>query len=640
VVLESAEKTIPVLEDEIGPFPFKDLSIVVAPEMLFGKTAAGIESWGMITLIRSCLWWKPWPTGLFIHEMIHLYWNGSLRTQSQEVFALSEAFASYLDAELWGKIHNDTLASLQSRVNACDNYWWNAQLYHERSLVGISEFDPFFFTACYSKGRLQTSMLADLLGPEKFRQFQQEVFAEGDGKIYNLDSLQTGIERHSQYPCKNVVDDLFKTNIRYDYAISGVKLTKAGPDSCNVDISIKKKKTGIFPMMLKVSFADSGVVKQRIDPQAKEQTIGVRGPIPFREAELDPDVRTLDCDRFNNVYPRRQPLRLAWARSCYLQFPHPTIDWGEIALSRRRFIFSPVVDYTDFDGVRFGIGVEARRAYQDKVYLWGAWSDKQEKLRSGAGWFYSPNLARYKLTAYYHNDGLVREGIFTAFLPSWNNWLAFSLGAGYEEHPSKITSIEKLEYSQYAPSFRLGLTIPYLDYGSRLLFPFAGGRSYMLLLHFRKSASIWGGNMDYLQVEGDTRMGLGPLGFRFRWGLSSGVNNEGEGFPLGGRWGYADDRVRMVRGYGLRFAREFVLLNTEYRIMGIPRGSLRFFSDLARCQETEGAGSKTLFGYGIGIRFWLPGTDWLEGVLIRVDYGAPKEGLDKGFLYVGTWWGI
>ncbi len=640
VVLESAEKTIPVLEDEIGPFPFKDLSIVVTPNMLFGKTAPGIESWGMITLIRSCLWWKPWPTELFIHEMIHNYWNGCLRARSQEVIALSEPFASYLDAELWGKIHNDTLASLQSRVNACHSYWRNVQLYKERSLVGISESDPFFFTECYSKGPLQTSMLADLLGPEEFRRFQQEVFAEGDGKIYNLDSLQAGIERHSQYPCKNLVDDLFKTNIRYDYAIRGVKVKDTGPDSCNVDIRITKNQIGEFPMMLKVSFADSAVIKQRIDPQAREQTIRVRGPVPFREAELDPDVRTLDCDRFNNVYPRRQPLRLAWARSCYLQFPHPTMDWGETALSRRRFIFSPVVDYTDLDKVRFGIGLEARRAYQDKVYLWGAWSDKQEKLRGGAGWFFSPNLARYKLAAHYHDDGLVREGIFTAFLPSWDNWLAFSLGAGYEERPSLVTSTEKLRYSQSAPSFRLGLTIPYLNYGSDMLFPYPGGRSYMLFLHLRKSASIWGGDMDYLQIEGDTRMGLGALGFRFRWGFSNGVNNEGEGFSLGGHWGYADDRVRMMRGYSLRFARRFLLLNTEYRIMGIPRGSLVFFGDLARYREVEKTKSHTLLGYGIGIRYWLPWKDWLESALIRVDYGAPKEGFDKGFFYIGMGWGI
>jgi len=640
VLLEAAEKTIPVLEDVIGPFPLKDLSIVVPPEMLLGKAAGATANWGVMTLPRHALSWKRWHQENFVHEMIHNYWPFCLRTPADEIIILAEPFANYLDAELWGKIYDDTLASLQSRANACHSYWLSAQVYCERPLIGLSPLDPFFWAGFYSKGPLSVSMLADILGPEQFRRFQQEVFAEGDGKIYSLDSLQAGIERHSQYPCKNLVYDLFKTNIRYDYAISGVKVKDTGPDSCNGDIRITKNQIGEFPMMLKVSFADSAVIKQRIDPQAKEQTIRVRGPAPFREAELDPDVRTLDCDRFNNVYPRRQPLRLAWARSCYLQFPHPTIDWGETALSRRRFIFSPVVDYTDLDKVRFGIGLEARRAYQDKVYLWGAWSDKQEKLRGGAGWFYSPNLARYKLAAHYHDDGLVREGIFTAFLPSWDNWLAFSLGAGYEERPSLVTSTEKLRYSQSAPSFRLGLTIPYLNYGSDMLFPYPGGRSYMLFLHLRKSASIWGGNMDYLQVEGDTRMGLGSLGFRFRWGFSNGVNSVGEGFSLGGRWGYADDRVRMVRGYSLRFARRFLLLNTEYRIMGIPRGSLVFFGDLAGYREVEKTKSQTLLGYGIGIRYWLPWKDWLESALIRVDYGAPKEGFDKGFFYIGMGWGI
>ena len=638
VLLDEAEKTIPFLEEEIGPFPLKDVSIVVAPQMLFGKTAGAMESWGMVTLrSRSLEWIKQWPGQALPHEMIHLYWNGSLRTPSEEALSLSEPFAVYLNKESW----NDPSASQQSRINDCDNYWWDAQLVREQPLVGLNELDPFFFAGFYDKGPLVASMLADLLGKEKFRQFQQEVFAEGDGKIYNLDSLQAGIERYSIYPCKNLINDLFRSKTLYDYAVCKVKVTKAGSDSCTVDIHISKKKTGEFPMLLRVSFADSVVVEQRIDSKSKEQTLQLKGPAPFKEVELDPDVRTLDCNRFNNVYPRRNRFLLAWGRGTYHQFPHPIMDWGDISLSSRRLIFSPVLDYTDFDGIRLGMGIEARRAYQNKKYLWTAWTNKQEKLRVGAGWLFSPKpLERLKLVAHYHDDGLVREAIFTTFVPTQGNWLAFSLGAGYEERPSEVISIEKLEYSQAAPSFRLGLTIPYLDYGSRLLFPFPGGRSYMLLLHFRKSASIWGGKMDYLQIEGDTRIGFYPLGFRLRWGLSGGVDSEGEGFPLGGRWGYADDRVRMVRGYNLRFAKSFLLLNTEWGLVSIPNGSVRLFGDLARYRETEGAESKTLFGYGIGIRFWLPGTDWLESVPIRIEYGAPKDGIDKGFFYIGTWWGI
>lgn len=640
VLFEAAEKTIPVLEDEIGPFPFKDFSIVVPPAMLLGKTAGGVDSWAMITLPRRSLSWKRWHQGTFVHEMIHQYWNQCLRAPAEEALSLAEPFANYLDAELWGKIYDDTLASLQSRANACGNYWRRAQVYCEQPLIGLSPLDPFFFTGFYSKGPLVASMLADLLGPEEFRRFQQEVFAEGDGKIFSLDSLQAGMERYSPYTCQNLVHDLFKTKTQYDYAIREVKVTEAGSDSCTVDIRIAKKKTGEFPMMLKVSFADSAVVEQRIDPQAREQTLSIGGPVPFQEAELDPDVRTLDCDRFNNVYPRRHRFRLAWARRSYHQFPHPIVDWGSISLSSRYFIFSPVLDYTDLDGIRYGIGFEARRAYQDKIYLWAAWSDKQNQLRGGAGWFFSSNLDRFKLAAHYHDDGLMREAIFSTFLPSWRNWLAFSLGAGYEERPSAVSSMERLEYAQSAPSFRLGLTIPYTNYVSSSLFPFPGGRSYMLLLNLRKSASIWGGNMDYLHIEGDNRMGLGPLGFRFRWGFSSGVSNEGEGFSIGGRWGYADDRVRMVRGYDLRFARSFLLLNTEYGLMGIPNGTLVFFGDLARFREIEKAENHTLFGYGISIRYRLPSTGWLESVPIRVEYGAPKEGLDKGFFYVGMWWGI
>ena len=150
VLLEAAEKTIPVLEDVIGPFPLKDLSIVVPPEMLLGKAAGATANWGVMTLPRHALSWKRWHQETFVHEMIHNYWPFCLRTPADEIIILAEPFANYLDAELWGKIYDDTLAAQQTGVNDCANYWQTAQLYWERHLAGLSPLDPFFWAGFYS----------------------------------------------------------------------------------------------------------------------------------------------------------------------------------------------------------------------------------------------------------------------------------------------------------------------------------------------------------------------------------------------------------------------------------------------------------------------------------------------------------
>ncbi|MFH1218946.1 MAG: M1 family aminopeptidase [Candidatus Eisenbacteria bacterium] len=636
VMLDAAEKTIPALEDAIGPFPFENLAIVLKPKAL-PFAAGALDSWGMISLPRT--YPQNWTQGTqetFVHEMIHQYWNECLQSPTEEALALSEPFAAYLDAELWTKIFADSSTaqiSRWSRVNDCANYWWATQHYCERPLVGLKlGFDPFSWSGFYDKGAIGVAMIADLLGPDEFRQFQHEVFSGGEAKKFTLDSLQAAIGRHSKYPCNRLVQDIFKSTTHYDYAIASVKTRKVGSDSCAADIRIVKKQPGEFPMVLKVSFADSSVVERRVEPGLAAQNLQVRGPVPFRQVQLDPDFMTLDSDRFNNVYPRLDRFSLAWGRRNYNELPHPIDDWGGTDLVARRTILSPVLDYTDLDGARFGASLETRNAFRDKKYVWATWSDKQDKLRGAAGWFVGSNVERSKLALHYYDDGLVREAIVTAFPPSWRNALALSLGAGYEERPAQMSSTGHLRYSQSAPSFRLGLTIPYLD---NLVSLVSTGKACGLWLNLRKSAAIWGGEMDYLQIDGDTQLGIGPLVMRFRWGLSDGVSNEGEAFPLGGRWGYIDDRVRMVRGYSLRFARSLLLLNASAAPIRFPRGHIVLFTDLARYRELEGAKSHTLLGYGTGIRYALPWANWLESATLRLDYGVPKEGLKRGFVYVG-----
>ena len=144
--------------------------------------------------------------------------------------------------------------------------------------------------------------------------------------------------------------------------------------------------------------------------------------------------------------------------------------------------------------------------------------------------------------------------------------------------------------------------------------------------------------MDYFHVEGDTKFALFLLDMRFRWGFSGGVDNDGEAFLLGGRWVYSDEPVRMVRGYGLHFAKNFWLLNTRIFLPVITNGAFELLCDLARLADAKTSDARTLVGYGIGVRYWLQWFDWLEGTMLRIHYGVPKEGIKHGFLYAGLGW--
>ena len=641
VMLGAAEKMIPIMQESYGPFPFKDLSLVISSPGHFGGGPA-LDSWSMATFPAGYISWDRGSQQVFAHELIHQYWNQSLRVPFKQAKVLCEPFASYLDSELWARAFAESLVSqapIGSRGGHAVTYWLAAQAYREQPAVDLRfVLDPFANPGLYDKGTLGVAMLADLLGPENFKRFQHELFSQGDGRPYNIDSLQSGIASYSKYPCDHIVRDIFAGAVHYDYGIDDANVEAISTDSCRVAIRITRKETGEFPMLLRVSFANSAVVTRRIEPRAKDQIITVEGPTPFRKAELDPEIRTLDCNWFDNAYPRLQRFLLAWGRRRYDRLPYPAADWGNFGYASRRFYLSPVLDCTDFDGYRAGIGLETRMAYRDKKYVWATWSEKHAKIRGGAGWFFGSNVKRTKIMAHYHDDGLVREAILTVFGLAWRDRIMLSPGMGYEERPSAVAGESgSLRYAQSAPSFRLGLTLPHTDYLTGFMLGGSPPEFHLLTVSARKAAAIWGANMDFLQVEGDSRFDIGRMVAHLRWGLSNHVNSEGEGFALGGRWGYADDRVRMVRGYDLGCYDRFVLLNAEYTFFGIPRGSLVLLSDLAHCRAVGEGRGHILLGYGVGLRYWLPWANWLESVPVRIDVAAPKEGLDKGRIYIGVW---
>lgn len=389
-------------------------------------------------------------------------------------------------------------------------------------------------------------------------------------------------------------------------------------------------------MLLKASFADSVDTYVRIDAAARDQTIRLRGPLPFRRAELDPDVRTIDADRHNNVFPRRRIMSASWGRTPTTHFPQPDAHPSQMHdFSARRFVVCPVIDHTDPDGMRYGLGLEVNRAYQDRFRGWAAWSTDQERLRAHLEWVTATRpMGMFKIGAEYEDNGLVREALLTAYLPSWRNRVALSVGAGYEERPDTVTGVAKLGYDRGGAALRLGVCFPGLDYYWGMLNS-SNWWSYLLRIDLRGAYADGSRPLEYVQLEGDTRLGLGPLALRFRWGLADHVSTEGEAFALGGRWAYAEDGVRTVRGYDLQFARRFVLLNLEARGLSYRTASLVAICDLARTRPPGTEATHTLLGYGLGVRYLLPRIGWLNRTLLRVDYAVPQEDFDRGKAYIG-----
>jgi hypothetical protein len=636
-MLEEAAKAMPVLIEEIGPFPFHSLCIALPPRMILGSYAGGQDSWAMITLQPACPATAPSCVETLIHEMVHQYWNQCMSTPEDGTSTLSEPFTTYLGYALAYKIAGKPQANWGQRANACWLYWRDAQLYHEPPLRDLVLSDPFMGTSFYAKGHLVASTLAELVGEEDFRAFQHRVFASGEGMTYSLDSLEVQFERMRPGIGGGLVRDLFTKVPRYDYSILDAKVVEAGPESCSVDVRVRRNRGGPFPLLLKGSFSDSADTYVRIDAAPREQTIRLRGPRPFRETELDPDVRTIDADRQNNVFPRRRISSAEWARTAITHFPQPDARQGQRRdFSARRFVVSPVVDHTDPDGMRYGFGLEVNRAYQDRLQAWTAWSPDQERLRGHFEWVTATQpMGMFKIGAEYEDNGLVREGIVTTYLPSWRNRVALSVGAGYEERPDLVTHAARLDYDRGGAALRLGMSFPVLDYYRGMLIS-SSWWSYLLRLDLRGTHAGGSRPLEHAEIEGDTRLGFGTFGLRFRWGLADRVATEGQGFALGGRWVYAEDGIRMVRGYDLGFARRFVLLNLEGQCFSVRTTSLVAFCDLARAHLIGADESRTFLGYGLGVRYRLPRTSWLSPTVLRIEYGIPKEDFDRGKVYIGV----
>ncbi len=636
-MLEEAVKAMPVLIDEIGPFPFRSLCIALPPRMILGGYSAGQDSWAMITLQPKCPATSPSCVRTLIHEMVHEYWDQCMSTPEDGTSTLSEPFTSYIGYTLAGKIAGNSQENWGQRADACWDYWHDAQLYHEPPLRDLTMTDPFLNTSFYAKGALVASMLAELVGDEDFRDFQHSVFAGGEGMTFSLDSLEARFEHLRPGIGGRLVRDLFAEVPRYDYSIRGATVVEAGPESCSVDVGVRRNRGGPFPMLLKASFSDSIDTYVRIDAAPRDQTIRLRGPVPFRRAELDPDIRTIDADRHNNVFPRRRVLSASWGRTPTTHFPQPDARPGQIRdFSARRLVVCPVVDHTDPDGMRYGLGLEVNRAYQDRLCAWAAWSPDQERLRGHFDWVTATRpMGMFKLGVECEDNGLAREALLTAYLPSWRNRVALSVGAGYEERPDSVTGVTKLDYDRGGAALRVGISFPKLDYYWGMLNS-SSWWSYLLRLDLRGAYADGSRPLEYFQLEGDTRLGLGPLNLRFRWGLADRVSTEGEGFALGGRWVYAEDWIRTVRGYDLQFARRFVLLNLEAQCLSYGRASLVAICDLARTHPVDTEETRTLLGYGLGVRYSLPRIGWLNRTMLRVDYAVPKEDFDRGKAYIGV----
>ena len=86
-----------------------------------------------------------------------------------------------------------------------------------------------------------------------------------------------------------------------DYAIDSISNTKQDDDSYKSRVRIWRKYDGVFPVSIRLTFADGSVQDQSWDGQDEWKDIRVSGPSRLVEAFIDPDFDVLvDINRLNN----------------------------------------------------------------------------------------------------------------------------------------------------------------------------------------------------------------------------------------------------------------------------------------------------------------------------------------------------
>lgn len=341
-----------------GPYVYDQITIV-DPVTIFNGGAQGGGTGGMeYPTLFTAGTRKIIPThgeqpdSVTIHEAGHQFWYGMVATNEFEhawmdegfnTFSTARAIAEeplgpfmtveryfgglfpwpYRDAQWTREITGDRLDAYRAAARA-DIQATPTWQYWPGSASAIT----------YNKTALWLNTLERMLGWETTQKILQTHFARGAFSHPTPEQFFAIANQVSGRDLGWFFDVMYRTNATFDYAVAQVVNTPVAKGFDSVAV-VRRNGDGVFPIDVKVTFADNTSVVEHWDGRAPWRAFNYAKPVKITTVEADPDhILLLDLNTTNNSWTSQPQTTLA-VRRWMLRWT----TWAEEVLLSYAFFF-------------------------------------------------------------------------------------------------------------------------------------------------------------------------------------------------------------------------------------------------------------------------------------------------------------
>ena len=344
---EYVKQALDYLENTIGPFPYKSISI-----MDKGPTAkSGMEYPGLITVsgpddeISDLRYFV-------VHELLHQYFYSALAFNQRDYAWLDEGLTTYYQQRYYkDKFEYDHYSAknkvlmndgqppfLQhlARAQACRHY-------HAPLSMDINDIDPVNYGLnAYEIPARMYAYLADYVGRDVFDKCMKQFYIDWKGKHPQPNDFRLVLENYSKKDLSWFFEDLVQKDWSYDYKIEKL-------ENNNLSVTHISGSTPPYQVILR---SEEGDIKTMwVEGHTGTKTIEHLGKITgkdqninWKSAIIDEEGISMDIDRNNNYTGVKRPIKLV---------PLTKMDDGRY----RELYFVPTFSYNTSDGGQIGIAL-------------------------------------------------------------------------------------------------------------------------------------------------------------------------------------------------------------------------------------------------------------------------------------------
>ncbi len=346
---EYVKQALVYLENTIGPFPYKSISI-----MDKGPSAkSGMEYPGLITVsgaddeVSNLRY-------LVVHEILHQYFYSALAFNQRDYAWLDEGLTTYYQQRYYKEefefdqytIKNKMLMNddqppflqLLARGQACRHY-------HAPLSMDVNDIDPVNYGLnAYEVPARMYAHLAEYIGIDVFDESMKQFYVNWKGKHPQPNDLRQALEHYTEKDLSWFFEDLVHKDWSYDYEIEkldGGNLTvKHVSGSCPPYHVILRSKEGD----LKTMWIEGHTGTKTFENIRTTSYSGKDENINWTSAVIDEEGISMDIDRNNNYIGIKRPIKIV---------PLTKVDDGRY----RELYFVPAFSYNTSDGGQIGIAL-------------------------------------------------------------------------------------------------------------------------------------------------------------------------------------------------------------------------------------------------------------------------------------------